>query len=222
MVDFLCLANSYKSHGRCVAGLRMDGRGWVRPITQHEHGTLHPDEYHARNGREFQLLDIISLDLVEACPTPYQPENWAGAFPADFVRRATEREAVALLDANLHTHEPLFGNQSDRVPQATLDDRPASYSLAVIQPHDVTIHVRPNYHGNKRGHAAFNFGHYEQSAISITDPAWQSRCRDLNFGQHTLADLGIIEETSRVLFIVSLTEPFQAHCYKVVAGITVL
>jgi hypothetical protein len=31
-VDLICLANSRKLGGRCVAGLRLDGSGWVRRV----------------------------------------------------------------------------------------------------------------------------------------------------------------------------------------------
>jgi len=35
-VDLICLANSHKWNFRCVAGLRVDGGGWVRPVSDKE------------------------------------------------------------------------------------------------------------------------------------------------------------------------------------------
>jgi len=33
VIDFICLADSLKLNGHCVAGLRLDGRGSIRPAT---------------------------------------------------------------------------------------------------------------------------------------------------------------------------------------------
>jgi hypothetical protein len=43
----MCLANSYKLNHRCIARLRTDGSGWIRPVAGNEHGELEYRHYPA-------------------------------------------------------------------------------------------------------------------------------------------------------------------------------
>src|ERR1022692_1954860 len=75
-VDLICLANSYKWHSRCLAGLRVDGGGWVRPVSDREHGELQYSQYRLPDHSEPHLFDVIRVGLSHRQPTPHQPENW--------------------------------------------------------------------------------------------------------------------------------------------------
>jgi hypothetical protein len=78
LVDLICLANSNKMRGRCIAGLRADGGGWVRPIASDtDLGQLEFNHYRLGDGSEPQLLDLVRLDLNEHRPVAGQPENWS-------------------------------------------------------------------------------------------------------------------------------------------------
>lgn len=48
-VQFICLANSWKMGGRCVAGV--GAQGWIRPVSGIPGGTLFT-EYRYANGAE--------------------------------------------------------------------------------------------------------------------------------------------------------------------------
>jgi hypothetical protein len=41
-VEIVCLANSRKAGGRCIAGVRTDTGAWVRPVSSGREGTLRP------------------------------------------------------------------------------------------------------------------------------------------------------------------------------------
>src|SRR6266850_2762792 len=74
LVDLICLANSNKMGGRCIAGLRTDGGGWVRPIaSETEHGQLYFRHFKLDDGSEPKVLDVIRVDLARAAPAPGQP-----------------------------------------------------------------------------------------------------------------------------------------------------
>src|SRR6516225_9785476 len=75
-IQFICLANSWKMGGRCVAGWRTDGRGWIRPVSAQVDGTLASLEYVYADGTDAALLDIVEVDVTAARPEPHQPENW--------------------------------------------------------------------------------------------------------------------------------------------------
>jgi hypothetical protein len=75
-VDIICLANSRKHGGHCVAGLRLDGGGWLRPVGVAADGVLWPDDYTLTNGSEARTLDVIRVGLRTPRPAIHQPENW--------------------------------------------------------------------------------------------------------------------------------------------------
>ncbi|MFO0968577.1 MAG: hypothetical protein U0793_23720 [Gemmataceae bacterium] len=59
-VDLICLANSWKHGGRCVAGIKIDGSGWIRPVGSFADGILLPRGLHAgrRHGACFDLIRV--------------------------------------------------------------------------------------------------------------------------------------------------------------------
>ena len=75
-LELICLANSYKLGGRCVAGLMADGTGWVRPVGRLANGTLYPTDYHLDDLTEAGLLDVIEVGVAGPQPVAHQPENW--------------------------------------------------------------------------------------------------------------------------------------------------
>lgn len=75
----VCLANSRKLQGRCVAGVELTGgraREWVRPVGDREHQAVSEHERQYRDGSDPRLLDIIDVPLLEHRPKDYQRENW--------------------------------------------------------------------------------------------------------------------------------------------------
>ena len=67
----VCLANSRKLSGRCIAGREFDGRragDWVRPVSDSEHEEVSQRERQYEDGSDPKVLDIIDVPLVEARP----------------------------------------------------------------------------------------------------------------------------------------------------------
>jgi hypothetical protein len=74
--EIICLASSDKKSGRCTAGLKTDGSGWLRPVSIQSDGTLFPENYVLDNDREPQLFDVLEIECSEHRPERHQPENW--------------------------------------------------------------------------------------------------------------------------------------------------
>jgi hypothetical protein len=72
----VCLANSYKHGGRCVAGICLEDGSWVRLRGRAADGALEPAEYGLDDGGEVQLLDVLEVDLHYALPSEAHAEDW--------------------------------------------------------------------------------------------------------------------------------------------------
>ncbi len=75
-LQIICMANSRKLGGRCVAGLRLDGGGWIRPVAPTPEGTLYRSTCTLNGRTEVRPLDVIEVDVARPRPDPHQPENW--------------------------------------------------------------------------------------------------------------------------------------------------
>jgi hypothetical protein len=66
----VCLANSRKYSGRCIAGLELNGSqpgAWIRPVSSAPKGELQFEHlYH--DGGEPQVLDVIEIEFLKPRP----------------------------------------------------------------------------------------------------------------------------------------------------------
>ncbi|HTE86953.1 MAG TPA: hypothetical protein VK821_19745 [Dehalococcoidia bacterium] len=223
-VDILCLANSRKRSGRCVAGLRVDGGGWLRPVSGSDPtGALTIKACRLDDGTQATLLDVIRLTVLRPLPEPHQPENWLVATRRwNLVERCDIAAATPLLESALTSGPDLFGSLGDRIPYRELRDRPSAASLAVIEPQAVTWRISTSFRGNRQTRARITLSGALYD-LSVTDPVFEKHLAALPAGVHTREAAGITAHL-RVLLTVSLSEPFgaTADCYKLVAAVIVL
>jgi hypothetical protein len=217
-IRFICLANSRKLAGRCVAGLRSDSDEWIRPVSQDSEGTLLRRHYVLDDGKEAAPLDVIELHVSEHRPKPYQPENWVlGNEQWKLIKRLDPKDAYVLLKKVLVTGPELFGNAGDRVPLSGLQDQPIPRSLALIEPTDVSWHIATSIRGTRQTRALFSLGRASYD-LAVTDPVWEHRLKSLDLGVHS-REAANVESDDVLLFTISLGGPFQGQCYKLIAGI---
>lgn len=75
----VCLANSKKHGGTCVAGIELLAPGtgvWVRPVSSRTGHEVNIVEQTLPDGSQPQVLDVISVGLFRSEPSGYQSENW--------------------------------------------------------------------------------------------------------------------------------------------------
>lgn len=221
-VDLICLANSRKRGGRCVAGLRADGGGWIRPVGPDLDGELEPRHYRLDDGTDARILDVIRVGLREPRPRPHQPENWLVAAHPRWHKVARPAARQLLLDVirpRIATEEVLFGNCSDRIRLAECRATPPEASLTLAFPSELTWEIRESSPGRRQTRACFRLGDVEYN-LAVTDPEWEYTLLDLSPGRHSSEAAGL-EPGDRLLLTISLGDPYGADeaCYKLIAAI---
>ena len=220
MRTLVCLANSRKMSGRCVAGRELTGKvfgDWLRPISARPLEELSEEERRYSDGRDPRVLDIISIPLSSPYARSYQTENhiidpnyyWEkrGTISWAELQGAVERFTGPLwVDGHSSYH-----GENDRVPEniaATL-----TRSLYVIEPTSFRIVVSiegEEFNDPKRKVRAF-FEHNDvQYKLSVTDPVAEGKFLAGEDGEFALP---------KVILCISLGELYQHYAYKLIAAV---
>ena len=181
----LCLANSRKLGGRCVAGREVndDGVGpWIRPVSNHGHGEVSEADRRFQNGIDPVVLDIIEIPMLRPKPHLHQLENhlidhrqhWrlVGKATPDQIRTALQNDAGPLWSNTSQTRHGL----RDRVDPN--DYRRSGGSLRLISVDDLEVQVTTegaqfnNPKRKVRGQFTFRGTVYR---LSVTDPVIERR-----------------------------------------------
>jgi hypothetical protein len=225
--EMLCLANSKKHGGRCVAGLRADGEGWIRPVSFEREGTLFDRHCTLDDGSLASVLDLIRIRFATPRPEPHHPENQLITHTGwQLVSRPAPPTMQALIQTQRVAGPELLGSRSDRIPAETFAASPAPASLALIAPDTLEWIIKTNRAGERRTRVAFTLGG-AHSELALTDPLWEQRLASLTPGAYP-RQAAALQAEDAVLLTVSLSEPFQsdsaapACCYKLVAAVIVL
>ena len=148
MRRIVCLANSRKPDGRCVAGkLYAQGKygAWLRPISIREGEELSEQERQISKGIEPALLDVLEFAISKHKPSDHQPENYTinsqhrfkkvGRVPADELIKVVDRPTNLWI---MGYQSKTFG-KNDLVPPNRISE--VSNSLYLINPHTFAIQV---------------------------------------------------------------------------------
>ena len=191
----VCLANSRKTGGRCVAGIELFAGGragaWVRPVSARETQEVSDEERQYEDGSEPQLLDIIDVPVLHAQPTDYQKENWLldPAYRWEKVGELASRDLAALTDPV----EQLWTNRystrtglNDRMPPTFA--RAAASSLRLIRVGRLGIAVsQPGLEfGREQQRVQGRFRHAGADYwIYVTDPVFEGQYLGRPNGEYT-------------------------------------
>lgn len=217
MVSMVCWACSAKEGAYCVAGLRTDGQGWVRPVSGRPNRALGPSDLLLDVGRPVRVGDLIELPVGAACPLPHQPENvrltpgrWR------FLRQASESDLRHCLTARA-TGPALLGSCTDRLSWSEVTAKSVRESLALVVPERCTLRVRV-YPERRQPRLVFSLAGVSYD-LGLSDPEWRERVLQLPVGDSPVAATGLAGHT--LVLCVSLTDPYDRDgcCYKVVAGV---
>jgi hypothetical protein len=219
--SIVCLANSKKIGGRCVAGRVWDGQAfgdWVRPVSALEKGELHRERLCSGN-HDPQLLEIVDVPLLDHRPVGCQTENhlvdtsrhwtWQGSITSVQVLAAVQR-----VDGPLWINAGSTQNgENDHIPAGVAAGLPNS--LMLIRPPLLRIVLGIEGVGYRprrkiRGHFSVGGHNY---VLAITDPVVERE-----FGGQPE---GFTRELRNPVLCISISEVFERQnaCYKLIAGV---
>lgn len=215
--QIVCFANSRKYSGRCVAGkelLEHHTGEWVRPVSKEGSGELSLKDISFRDGRVPKLLDIISMPLTSHSPHSYQTENFVIGDPqwvkdgelsiSDLPRLCDDVQYLWI--NGFHSHSGL----NDRIPLKTTEESVSS-SLLLIKPDNSCITVDEGPQLLKKVRIRFIYKDIKYW-LSITDPLVEERYFDKDIGEYPITE-------KEAYLCVSIGEPYEGYCYKLVAGV---
>jgi hypothetical protein len=204
-MEVICLANSYKHHGRCFAGIDLQSKKWVRPICRT--GGAIPTEDQVINISNINILDVVDLPIDGEKSTGHELENfYYRREPWRIIRRSTVAEIIGHCDGEiLH---PEFGKSID---YDYLEQRTPVKSLQIIEVKH--LQCLQDHKHKWRGIIQDSHYHLQGAKLSITDPIALNK---LQSGQSI---------SPHCLLTLSFSQPWHPDgetgfkCYRLIAGV---
>jgi len=209
----VCLANSQRPNGRCVAGKSTDEGIWYRPIGGAGRMEIGATERQYSDGTEPALMDVMDIGLTGREAGLHQPENWT----LDASHRWSREGRVTVNDLGRYADDPASiwssGSQSkdglnNRIPET--DRVAASLYLLSLQALELDAHTVRDWYGRVQPRLS---GEFEWKGIeyrlAVTDPlAWERYMPGP--GRHSVGPAYVT---------VSLAEDHHGFCYKLIAAV---
>jgi hypothetical protein len=211
ITKFVCLANSYKEGGRCMAGIELDAQNnpvfenekskWIRPVCNTKHGEI-PTEIVAR----FKLLDIIEIDIIEKQPQGYQSENVSFDEKSLKICGTFDRNG---LPGICNDPNAIFDNWRKSVSDEEIDD--LDHSLLLLRLTDFEVVNKIAEDKKDRPQTRLIFSHHgNQYDFPITDPSFLHR--------HKVKP-DLLKDKKQIYVCCSLGILWKDAFYKLVAAI---
>ena len=217
----VCLANSRKMSGRCVAGKEIlpDGRlgGWFRPVSAREGEEVSERERSYADGGDPRLLDVIDVPVLGARPTLHQRENWL-LDPQRrwrFVRRVHPSELARLADPPAPLWVNGYGSSNginDGVPLRAASGLRDSLRLIWTDSIALSVSAPWESRGDFRRVVRARFPYLgTECGLRVTDPLCENRYLEMPVGEYPIGGRFIAA---------SLAErPYYGFYYKLIAAI---
>ena len=208
----ICLANSKKMSGRCISGKEVVNGQWLRPVSDRKEGEISEEEQMFFDGSYPQILDIISIKLLKPLvhKYKYQTENHLIDSNVHWEKKGVEiwenLEQIKDDPSKLWLNGYFSPNgENDRIPKDEASKLKISLFLIYIQ--SMEVHVYTDFYKRKM-RALFIYNKHKYN-LSITDPKVESYFFKKQNGKYRINNLYLC---------VSIGEPFQDYCYKLVAS----
>lgn len=207
-IDMLVLANSRKNGGRCIAGIDLDTREWIRPVTT-VYGAAIPISWQKlQDGNDLPILSSVRVKLGNRHPLDgYQSENFLLEW-LDVKSAANAPDEIQEILTDV-AQEPLWrSTYMNSIPYE--DAKLLDSSLRLILVEDLSLAQVKNPRTGRLVDTALFTDCGIEYALPMTDPVWAksidgTQSRRINVGEAYLT--------------ISLGEKYNDNVYKLVAAI---
>ena len=168
------------------------------------------------DGSDPRVLDIVDVPVLEPKPHEFQSENWlldpryywskAGASsPLDMERLLDPIDGLWI--NGYHT----FNGSNDKVPEELMEGVSDSLRLIGVDALELRVFAPGEAFGNAKRRVQARFDHAGiDYALWVTDPGYERAYLSKRDGSY---------ELGACFLAVSLGEPYEGSCYKLVAAI---
>ncbi len=216
----VCLANSRKLSGRCIAGREWDQEkragDWIRPVSVRKSQEVSEYERQYEDGSDPRLLDIIDIPMKRPQPEDHQSENWL--LDPEYYWEKVGSYSPFELSSLVDPVEPLwidgdstYSGRNDKIP---IDARvKIRTSLRLIEVEELTLYVFApgeafgNAKRRVQGWFVYSGQHYR---LWVTDPTYERRYLSKLDGTYRIGACHLT---------ISLGEPYEGAIYKLIAAI---
>ncbi len=214
----VCLANSRKLSGRCIAGVELaEGQfQWIRPVSGRANQEVSEYERQYQDGSDPKLLDIIDVPLIRHQPEGCQQENWlldpeqywkkVGTFDWDELYRFSETRGTLWQNGNC-----TYNGLNDQILLEQARQEVSSLKLVYVDELHLHIFAPGKSFGNtkRRVQAQFCFNSSDYK-LWVTDPYIEKTFLAMEDGTFHLG---------QCFLTISLGEPYKGYRYKLVATV---
>jgi len=212
----VCLANSRKLNGRCIAGKEYESGRWVRPVSAREHEEVSEYERQYENGSDPRVMDILDVPLLEHRPKDYQRENWLLDHEHYWVRHG--QVSWGELEELADPPGPLWSNDSstynglnDKIALASVEGVESSLRLIHVEGVELAVFSPGEAFGNSKRRVQGRFRHDGvEYRLWVTDPTYERAFLERSDGEYPVGESYLT---------ISLGEPYQGSTYKLIAAV---
>ena len=185
-------------------------------MSARDHQEVSERERQYQDGSDPKLLDILDVPLLEHLPNDYQQENWL--LDPEYYWIKIDRCSWEDLKSFSETGGTLWRNGSctyngtnDQIPLLKAAEETSSLKLIHVDEVCLRVFAPGEAFGNskRRVQASFHFSG-NNYALWVTDPDIERHYLAHEDGYHDLAECYLT---------ISLGEPFNEHCHKLVAAV---
>ena len=216
----ICLANSRKLAGRCIAGREWHpgtgAGGWVRPVSARQGQEVSEYERQYEDGSDPRLLDIIDIPMERPQPEGYQSENWL-LDPEFYWEKVGSYSPFQLPDL-VDRMEPLwvdghstYNGRNDKIPIDAGGEIRTSLRLIKVDDFTLEVFAPGEAFGNAKRRVQGRFVHSGRNySLWVTDPTYESRYLSKLDGTYKIGECHLT---------ISLGEPYRDAIYKLIAAV---
>ena len=218
----VCIANSRKISGRCLAGKERIEHGfgeWIRPVSQRPAGEISEFERRYQNGDDPNVLDIIEIPLLHPHPHNYQTENYL--IDARHAWRKVgqfDKHQLHILADTIEGDLWINGYSSynginDRIPEDIANTLCNSLYFVHLEQLSILVCTEGAEFGNAKRRIRAEFSlHDTPYKLAVTDPRIERAFLKKNDGKYPLWE-------DHIYVCISIGEPYSGYCYKLIASI---